>query len=76
MIFSFIEVERANHSIPLMCRILRVSRSGYSMPGGRGHLQAESRRTRSSPSVSGAFIGTAEGPTERHGSMPNFALRA
>ncbi len=29
MIFSFIEVEKANHSIPLMCRVLRVSRSGY-----------------------------------------------
>lgn len=29
MIFSFIEIERANHSIPLMCRVLRVSRSGY-----------------------------------------------
>lgn len=29
MIFSFIEIERAKHSIPLMCRVLRVSRSGY-----------------------------------------------
>jgi putative transposase len=29
VIFSFIEIERANHSIPLMCRVLRVSRSGY-----------------------------------------------
>jgi putative transposase len=29
VIFSFIEIERANHSIPLMCHILRVSRSGY-----------------------------------------------
>jgi len=29
VIFSFIEIEKANHSIPLMCRVLRVSRSGY-----------------------------------------------
>ena len=29
MIFSFIEIEKANHSIPLMCRVLRASRSGY-----------------------------------------------
>jgi putative transposase len=29
VIFSFIDVERASHSIPLMCRVLRVSRSGY-----------------------------------------------
>ncbi len=29
MIFSFIETERADHSVPLMCRVLRVSRSGY-----------------------------------------------
>jgi transposase InsO family protein len=29
VIFSFIETERADHSVPLMCRILRVSRSGY-----------------------------------------------
>ncbi len=29
MIFSFIETEKANHSIPLMCRVLRVSHSGY-----------------------------------------------
>ncbi|MDP9427247.1 MAG: IS3 family transposase [Actinomycetota bacterium] len=29
VIFSFIEIERANHAIELMCRVLRVSRSGY-----------------------------------------------
>ncbi len=29
MIFSFIETEKTRHSIPLMCRGLRVSRSGY-----------------------------------------------
>jgi putative transposase len=29
MIFSFIETEKIQHSIPLMCRVLRVSRSGY-----------------------------------------------
>lgn len=29
MIFSFIEAETAQHSLPLMCRVLRVSRSGY-----------------------------------------------
>lgn len=29
MIFSFIEIEKANHSVPLMCRVPRVSRSGH-----------------------------------------------
>lgn len=29
MIFSFIDTEQVNHTIPLMCRVLRVSRSGY-----------------------------------------------
>lgn len=29
MIFSFIKIERAKHSIGIMCRVLRVSRSGY-----------------------------------------------
>ncbi|MDQ3362239.1 MAG: IS3 family transposase [Actinomycetota bacterium] len=29
MIFSFIDIERAKHSIGLMCRVLRASRSGY-----------------------------------------------
>ena len=29
MIFSFIEIEKADHSIALMCRVLGVSRSGY-----------------------------------------------
>ena len=29
MIFSFIEIEKANHAIELMCRVLKVSRSGY-----------------------------------------------
>jgi transposase len=29
VIFSFIEAERADHSVPLMCRVLGVSRSGY-----------------------------------------------
>jgi len=28
VIFSFIDLERATHSIPLMCRVLGVSRSG------------------------------------------------
>jgi putative transposase len=27
--FRFIEAERANHSVPLLCRLLGVSRSGY-----------------------------------------------
>ena len=29
VIFSFIEIEKVNHSIVLMCRVLRVSRSGF-----------------------------------------------
>lgn len=29
MIFSFIDIQRANHAIELMCRVLKVSRSGY-----------------------------------------------
>ncbi len=29
MIFSFIETEKVHHSVPLMCRVLGVSRSGY-----------------------------------------------
>lgn len=29
MIFSFIEMHKTEHSIELMCRVLRVSRSGY-----------------------------------------------
>jgi putative transposase len=29
VIFSFIEIEKADHSIALMCRVLGVSRSGY-----------------------------------------------
>ena len=29
MIFSFIETEKMEHSVGLMCRVLRVSRSGY-----------------------------------------------
>jgi putative transposase len=29
VIFFFIEIEKANHPIPLMCRVLPVSRSGY-----------------------------------------------
>jgi putative transposase len=27
--FRFIEAERASHSVPLLCRVLGVSRSGY-----------------------------------------------
>lgn len=29
MIFSFIETEKANHSIGTLCRVLKVSKSGY-----------------------------------------------
>jgi putative transposase len=29
MIFSFIDLEKAEHSVPLMCRVLKVSTSGY-----------------------------------------------
>ena len=35
MIFSFIEIEKIQHSIPLMCRVLTVSRSGYYAWRGR-----------------------------------------
>jgi putative transposase len=29
LIFRFIQREKANHSVKLMCHVLRVSRSGY-----------------------------------------------
>ena len=67
MIFSFIETESVDHSIPLMCRILRVSRSGYYAwrvrpPSGRerddaaltkriGRIHRDSRETYGAPRV-------------------------
>lgn len=76
MIFSFIETESAKHSIPLMCRVLRVSRSGYYAwrerpPSVRSQRDAaltdrirrvhrDSRGTYGAPRIS----------------MPNFAPRA
>ena len=29
MRFSFVDGEKANHSVPMLCRVLRVSKSGY-----------------------------------------------
>jgi putative transposase len=29
MRFAFIDAEKARHSVPILCRMLRVSRSGY-----------------------------------------------
>jgi len=67
VIFSFIETERADHSVPLMCRVLRVSRSGYYAwrtrpPSGRerddtalteriGCIHRDSRDTYGAPRV-------------------------
>jgi putative transposase len=35
VIYGFIEAEKANHSIGTLCRILRVSKSGYYAWRGR-----------------------------------------
>lgn len=49
MIFSFIETERTEHSIPLMCRVLRVSRSGYHA----WKVRPPSRRERGNVALTG-----------------------
>lgn len=49
MIFSFIEVHNTEHSIPLMCRVLRVSRSGYYA----WRLRPPSQRERDNAALTG-----------------------
>lgn len=39
MRFAFIDAEKARHSVPLLCRVLRVSRSGYYAWRKRGQSQ-------------------------------------
>lgn len=39
MRFAFIGAEKARHSVPMLCRMLRVSRSGYYAWRGRGPSQ-------------------------------------
>ena len=36
MTFRFIDVEKHNHKVARLCRVLRVSRSGYYAWAGRG----------------------------------------
>lgn len=43
MIYRFIQREKANHSIQLMCRVLRVSRSGYYAWAGRPKSKHQQR---------------------------------
>ncbi len=67
MIYGFIEAEKANHSIGTLCRILRVSKSGYYAWRGRTpsarakadallterieHIHRDSRETYGAPRI-------------------------
>ena len=67
MIYAFIETQKANHRISRMCRVLKVSKSGFYSWRGR----EPSTRTRADAVLLEkilAFTQTAERPTVLRGS--------
>ncbi len=62
--FRLIEAEKARHSVPMLCRLLGVSRSGYSTPGETGSHPRETASTRCSRRRSRGSTATAGLPTD------------
>ena len=45
-LFRFIDAEKANHPVRMMCRLLKVSPSGFYDWQGRGHQRRRWRTRR------------------------------
>ncbi len=74
MIFSFIEMYKTEHPIELMCRVLRVSRSGYYAC----RVRPPSHRDRDKAALSERIrhiIGVPEAPMEHRGDPRSVACR-
>lgn len=74
MIFSFIEMYKTEHAIELMCRVLRVSRSGYYAC----RVRSPSHRDRDKAALSERIrhiIGISEAPMEHRRDPCSVARR-
>lgn len=74
MIFSFIKMYKTEHTIELMCRVLRVSRSGYYAC----RVRPPSHRDRDKAALSERIrhiIGISEAPMEHRGDPCSVARR-
>jgi hypothetical protein len=70
-LFRFIDAERAYLPVALLCRMLGVSRSGYSTPGDPGRHRRGTARTPPSLPRSTRSIEGAGKPTDLRGFMPS-----
>jgi hypothetical protein len=73
--FRFSAAEKANYPIPLLCRMLGVSRSGFT-PGSDGRRQTGHSRMRGWSSGSGRFTARAVRRTAPAASTGRFATAA
>ena len=67
--YRLIEAEKTGFPVPLMCRMLEVSRSGYSTTGGTERPQRGALKTPLSPRTSARSTGVALRPTDLRESM-------
>lgn len=70
-LFRFIDAERACLPVALLCRMLRVSRSGYYAWRSPGRRRRELERTLPSPLRFTKSIEGAGRPTDLQESMPS-----
>jgi hypothetical protein len=60
-LFRLIDAEKANYPVSLLCRVLKVSRSGYYDLGRIAHPPKETAKMPPSPRRSGRSTSVAEG---------------
>ena len=73
-LFKFIDAEKAYYPISQLCRILKVSRSGYYGWKDRSPSKRDHEKTQRSPRRSERSITGAAGSTATHASMPSSEL--
>jgi hypothetical protein len=70
--YRLIEAERTSFSVPLMCRMLGVSRGAVTTAGGTESPPEGAEKTPLSPRRSERSTGAAEKPTAPRGSTPSY----
>ena len=70
--FRLIDAEKARFPVSMLCRVLKVSKSGYSTLGRGGHPRREAARTQLSQRRSARSTREVVKPTVTRGFMPSY----